>query len=426
MTILLKNVHIIDPRSEWHEKQADVLIADGQITQIAQAIETLAATVIDQPNLYLSAGWFDMRTHACEPGYEHKEDIATLSKVAVAGGFTEIALLPNTKPVVQTKESVLFFAQMAQKLPVQLHAMAAVTLQCEGKDFTEMLDLHQAGAVAFTDGNKPIWHADMLLKALQYLYPINALLITRPEDLHLNRYGQMHEGIMSTALGMKGMPTIAETMAIRRDIELLDYCQLSNERPRLHFSLLSSRQSVELIRQAKQQGLPVSCDVAAHYLALDDSALSEFDTNFKVNPPFRLPADVQALWEGLADGTIDAVVSDHHPHDEESKNLEFDLADFGVVGLETLFAVANTHNKTMSLSALIDKLTIQPRRILRQAIPRIAVGEVANLTLFDPQKQWTVTEKSLRSRAKNSPFLGQTLRGKAVAIIHKNQLTYAE
>ena len=425
MKILIKAAQLIDKTSEWHDKQADVLIEDGVISKIAEGISETADDIISANNLHLSVGWFDMRTHACEPGYEHKEDLATLCRAAAAGGFTEVAILPNTKPVVQTKESIHFFKHFSANQAVTLHPIAAITLHCEGKDFTEMLDLHQAGAVAFSDGDKPLWHPDLLLKSLQYLYPVNGLLMNRPEEIHLTRYGQMHEGIVSTSLGLKGIPAMAEEMVIMRDLKLLEYCNFSNNIPRLHFSLISTRKSVALIRQAKQNGLPVSCDVAAHQLVFDDSALMSFDTKFKVNPPFRSADDVVALWEGLTDGTIDVLVSDHHPHDEESKNLEFDLADFGVIALETAFSAINTYNKAMPLVELVEKLTTQPRRILRQAQARIAVGEVANLTVFDPSQEWVVQEKNLQSRSKHSPFLGQTLKGKAIAIIHRKQVHYA-
>jgi dihydroorotase len=239
----------------------------------------------------------------------------------------------------------------------------------------------------------------------------------------------MNESISSTMLGLKGMPKLAEEMMIRRDLDLLAYVsahaptQGQPAKVALHFSVISSAGSVALIREAKRQGWPVSCDIAAHQIAFDDTALADFDTNLKVNPPFRSQEDIAALWEGLADGTIDAIVSDHNPQDEECKKLEFDLAEFGVIGLETTFAVINTHNPGLPLHQIIEKLTVQPRRILRQPQPRIAEGQAANLTLFDPQKEWIYTEAEIKSKSRNSPFIGAKLKGKAIATMSNNQLT---
>ncbi|MBC7891080.1 MAG: dihydroorotase, partial [Sphingobacteriaceae bacterium] len=363
--------------------------------------------------------------HAKDPGFEAKEDLTTLSRAAAAGGFTEVALLPNTKPVVQTKEGVLYVKRFGEGQLVRLHPMAALTLHTEGQDFTEMLDLHHAGAVAFTDGEHPAWNADLLLKSLQYLAPVGGLVINRPEEPTLAKFGQMHEGHVSTRLGLKGIPPMAEELMIARDLRLLEYLldQPGAARPRLHFALLSSAGAVELVREAKKRGLPVSADVAAQHLALTDEALTNFDTNLKVSPPLRSEADRQALWAGLTDGTIDAIVSDHHPHDVESKHLEFDQADFGAVGLETAFAVANTFNENrLSLEELIEKITVAPRRLLGLKQPVFEEGQAANLTVFDPIAEWTLTEAGLRSRAKNSPFLGVPLNGKAVAVINKGRV----
>jgi dihydroorotase len=360
------------------------------IRQIGEQISTEADEIIEGENLCVSLGWFDMRVHAKDPGYEHKESLYSLEKAALAGGFSEIALLPNTKPTVQTRESVHYLRKSGDI--IKFHPLAAVTLKCEGKDFTEMIDLHHAGAVAFTDGEHPIQNPDIFLKTLQYLSPIGSLLINRPEDSDLTHFGQMHEGSVSTLIGMKGMPQMAEEIMVMRDLKLLEYvvdtpfAEVDTTLPLLHFACISSAESVELIRQAKAKGLPISADVAVHQLCFTEDDLMGFDTNFKVNPPFRTQKDVAALWAGLADGTIDTIVSDHNPQDDESKNLEFDMADFGIIGLETLFGVANTYNVGLSLEDLIDKITIQPRKILRLTVPQIAEGTKANLTVFEPEK----------------------------------------
>lgn len=426
MKILLKSVQIINTGSPHHDSQKDILVENGIIQQIDNQIDTSADEVVQGEDFHVSVGWFDLRVHATEPGYEHRETLASMSQAAQRGGFTEVALLPNTKPTIQTKESVLFLKQSGENQLVSIHPIAAVTLNTEGKDFTEMLDLYYAGAVAFSDGNCPITHPDILLKTLQYLDPVGGLLMNRPEETLLSRYGQMHEGMVSTSLGMKGLPAMAEEIAVMRDLQLLVYTGITSKTPRLHFSLISAAKSVALIREAKQKGLPVSCDVAAHQLVFDDASLVEFDTNLKVNPPFRTRLDIDALWQGLSDGTIDAVVSDHHPHDEEGKNLEFDLAEFGVIGLETSFAALNMFNTSLQLSQLIDKITTQPRRILGKENPKIEVGTMANLTVFSPSQTWTYQQEQIRSKSKNSPFIGQTFQGRAVAILNKGKFAYAQ
>ncbi len=297
--------------------------------------------------------------------------------------------------------------------------MAAITKGAAGVDFTDMIDLHHAGAVAFSDGTHPLQNPDLLLKTLQYLQPIGGLLINQPEETTLTHYGQMHEGVQSTLLGMKGIPALAEEIMVERDLRLLAYVlegdTQSTDAPMLHFSTLSSARSVDLIRQAKTQGLPVSCDVAVHQLVFNDTALASFDTNLKVRPPFRSAADVDALWAGLADGTIDAIVSDHTPQDAESKNLEFDMAEFGIIGLETVFAALMTHNRALPLSVLVDRLSTRPRQILRLPALRLAEGEPAMLTLFDPTQSWTY-DKTL-SKSHNSPFLGKPLTGRVVGTV---------
>ena len=439
MHVLIRSVRVVDVASPVHDQIVDILVDKGLISQIGQDLSAGPdVRVIESENLHVSPGWVDMRVLAQDPGYEHKEDLTSVCRAAAGGGFTDIAVLPNTQPVVDDKGTLGYIRRMAEGQPVNVHVIAAVTKKTAGEDFTEMLDLHHAGAVAFSDGTHPLQNADLLLKTLQYLQPINGLLMNRPEEQMLTRFGQMHEGIQSTRLGLKGMPALAEELSIERDLRLLDYVlggeglragdaghgiegNTPESPPALHFSTISTARSVELIRKAKAAGMPISCDVAVHQLVFDDSALADFDTNLKVNPPFRLPEDVSALWAGLADNTIDALVSDHSPQDAESKHLEFDQAEFGIIGLETLFAVVVTHNRELSLAQLIDKITVQPRRILRLPAQHIAEGQPASLTLFDPTGTWTF--ERTYSKSKNSPFLGQTLTGRVIGTLHRGQLT---
>jgi dihydroorotase len=425
MKTLLKSVKIIDKKSGFNGQVKDILIEEGKISKIADIIEDKADKIIEGNNLHVSIGWIDMRVSPKDPGYESKEDLGSLCKAAAAGGFTKIVTLPNTRPTVQTKESIAYYKGFSKSQVVDILPAAAVTKNCEGKDFTEMLDLYHAGAIAFTDGERPLWNADILLKTLQYLYPIKGLLMNRPEETTLTLFGQMHEGIESTLLGMKGMPSTAEELIVMRDLKLLEYAfsqiQEKETEAVLHFSTISTQRAVELIREAKAKGLPVSCDIAAHQLAFTDVDLKEFDTNFKVNPPFRTKADIEALKGGLADGTIDTIVSDHNPHDEESKNLEFDMADFGIIGLETAFAVANTYSN-LPIEDLIEKMTSKPAKLLRLPEETIQEGVSANLTIFNPVLEWTFSEKNILSKSKNTPFIGHTLRGRVLGVISKNQM----
>ncbi|MES2517587.1 MAG: dihydroorotase [Bacteroidota bacterium] len=421
MKILIRSAKIICKSSDLHGQVKDVFIENGVIRQIGDAIITEADEIIEGENLCVSVGWLDMRVHAKEPGHEYKESLESMELTALAGGFSEIVLLPNTQPVVQTRESVNYLKRAGEK--VKFYPMAAVTLKCEGKDFTEMIDLHEAGAVAFTDGEHPIQNPDIFLKSLQYLTQFGGLLINHPEDTNLTHFGQMHDGSMSTFLGMKGMPQMAEEIMLMRDMKLLEYVMQTpfseafTDKSILHFSCISSAETVNLVRMGKDMGLPISCDVAAHQLCFTENDLLDFDSNFKVNPPFRTQDDVDALWEGLTDGTIDVIVSDHNPQDEESKKLEFDMAEFGIIGLETVFASVNTYNKSISLEDIIEKMTDNPRKILRLKSPELKEGSKANLTIFSPSEEWIYEEKNIVSKSKNSPFIGKKLKGKVIKVI---------
>ncbi len=420
MIIHLPSVRIVDSRSPFNGQHTQVLIENGIVGRLGDPVENWNARAdytLQSKHLCLSPGWVDMRVSAKDPGHEHQEDLFSVREAAAAGGFTEIAVLPNTHPVLQTKEAVAYARSRGGGHAVKVHPLAAVSIDAKGKDLTEMIDLHTAGAIAFTDGLQPVWHSDILVKTLQYLQTFGGLLINRPEDKLLNQFGTMHEGISATMLGLKGMPPLAEELMISRDLNLLRYAG-----GKIHFACLSTAGSVQLVREAKAQGLNVTCDVAAHQMAFDDTALMDFDTNLKVNPPFRGRTDIDALWAGLADGTIDAVVSDHNPLDEESKNLEFDLAEFGIIGLETAFAVFNTHNQRLSLEQLVDKLSHTPRKILNLPVPELKEGNLANFTLFDPDFSWVFTGKQIRSKSRNTPFIGHTFTGKVLGVMNSGKV----
>jgi dihydroorotase len=414
MKILIQSPQIIDINSPFHKKEKNVLINNGRIAEIGDKNYS-ADKVIKAEGMKLSIGWFDLGTYVGDPGLEHKEDLDSVSKAAAAGGFTEIAVLPNTSPAVQTKNEISYITNGNDTRLVQIHALASVTKNNKGEELTEMIDLHEAGAIAFTDGLKTIWHTDILLKSLQYLQKFNGVLIDHPEDTWLNLFGQMHEGLNSTMLGLKGMPRIAEETAVSKNLELLAYAG-----GRLHFARISSGKSADLIRAAKKK-LNASCDIAAYQPLLDDSYLSSFDTNYKVNPPLREKADNDALIRALKDGTIDVLCSGHVPHEEESKKLEFDHADFGMINLQTFAANLVSLSKWVDYDVLIEKVTTAPRTILNVEIPKIEIEAKANLTLFDPDRTWVLDDKTNFSKSKNSPWYGTKLTGKVAAVFNNSK-----
>ncbi|WP_025764793.1 dihydroorotase [Dyadobacter tibetensis] len=427
MQLLFRAAKIYDRESEYNGQTKDILVKDGVIAAIGDHLSCDEAVVYQYEGMNVSPGWFDLRVASRDPGFEHKEDLPSVKRVAARGGFTALLLLPNSEPVVHSKDTIRYLKSAGEQGVVALHVAGAVTRKAEGIDFTEMMDLHQAGAVAFTDGVQAIQNPDLLLKTLLYLMPLDTLLINRPEDGSLALYGQMHEGITSTSIGLKGIPSLAEEMMVIRDLKLLAYAlENRNEHPSgplLHFSLISTAESVELIRDAKSKGLPVSCDIAAHQLAFLDEDMVGFDTNLKVSPPFRSSRDREALRQGLLDGTIDAIVSDHSPQDEESKNLEFDHAEFGMIGLETTFSTALKYGG-LALEDLVDKLSRRPRQILRMPVAGIGEGMEANLTFFDDQSAW-IYDRTL-SKSKNSPFLGKQLQGRVLGVLNRGQIEWFE
>jgi dihydroorotase len=415
MKILIQSATILNAASPFHKKKKNVLIANGRIADIGDK-RFSADRAIDAKGMILSTGWFDLGAFVGDPGFEHREDLESIMRTAASGGFTGLALLPNTQPTVQTKNEISYLTSGNDSRLVQLFALAAITRNNKGEEMTEMIDLHEAGAVAFTDGLKPVWHTDIFHKTLQYLQKFDGLLIDHPEDTWMNFAGQMHEGVNSTMLGLKGMPAIAEELPLTRNIELLQYAG-----GRAHFARLSTAKSIELVRAAKKRGLSITCDVTAYQSLLDDTLLSDFDTNYKVNPPLREKADRDAIIKGLKDGTIDVICSGHVPHDEESKNLEFDLADFGMINLQTFAANLSALSSSVAMEDLIEKVSTAPRTLLGLDVPVIDVDQKANVTLFDPAAEWTLDEKTNLSKAKNSPWFGKKVKGKAVAIFNNSR-----
>lgn len=414
MTILIKKATIIDPSSAHHEQEMDILVEAGKITNIQKNITVDKVEIIKAEQLYVSPGWLDIGVHIGDPGYEHVEDIESVAAAAQAGGYTAIACYPNTYPTVQSKSEVFYLKNNSQHLPVDFYPIGAVSKSCKGEEITEMYDMKSAGAVAFSDGKQAVQNGGLMMRALQYSKGFGGTIINQAYDKTIGGGGQVHEGITSTRLGIKGIPSLAEELMVQRDIYLAEYTQ-----SKLHIANISTQRSVELIRQAKAQGLTISCSVAALNLVYDAQIMETFDTNFKVLPPLRNQTDIDALWAGLQDGTIDCITSNHHPVEEEHKRLEFSYASFGAIGLETAFALVHTHlDGRLSLTELIDKFAIQPRKILDLPIPSIKVGERANISLFSPHQEWTFTRKDIHSKSKNSPLLGKVLQGKVLRTVN--------
>ena len=416
MLLLLKNVRITGGKEE--KAPQDILIRDGVIEAIgAHLPDTKGAEVWDWPNACVSPGWFDAGVQACDPGFEHREDLLSAAQAAAAGGYTAVASFPNTHPAIHSKSEILYVKNKTAASPVTFHPIGAISQGCEGKDLAEMFDMYTAGAIAFSDGRKAVQDAGLLLRALLYAKAFNGLVINEPHHKTIASGGQMHEGLVSTSLGLKGVPALAEEIMVQRDLSLLEYAH-----GRLHLHLLSTAKSVALVRAAKKAGLPVTASVAVANLCFTDEKLAGFDSNWKVLPPLRSRADTDALIEGLRDGTIDFISSNHTPWDEESKNLEFPYADFGMIGLETTFALCRTWlHQELPLPVLIEKLALAPRRIFGIEAPVIQPGARAELTVFDPDAEWVFRENDIRSRSRNTPFVGQTFRGKVLGIIHNRQ-----
>ncbi|MCS7004110.1 MAG: dihydroorotase [Cytophagales bacterium] len=407
MRLLLKNALIVD-LSEQNFLHQDILIEDCIIRRISPHIVERDVQVIQSSDLCVSAGWVDMSARLCEPGFEHIDTIETLCQSAKAGGFTQVVVLPNTSPPLQSKAAIEFVKKSSQNFGVELLPTACATFNAAGEEMCELYDLHRAGAVAFTDGIRALNHPEVIKNILLYIKPFGGLFINRPEERALTRFGQMHEGAISTQLGMNGIPEIAETLPLMRDIALVEYTK-----GKIHFSGISTQNGVQILRQAKAKGLPITADVYVHNLCFTDEALTTFDTNFKLNPPLRTESDRISLWEGIADGTIDAIASGHFPQDIESKRLEFDFAEFGALSLESCFGALLAYKPSwISWQVIVEKLTSGPRKILNLPSPKIAENQPANLTVFDKSFSWQFNLENIFSKSKNSPYIGKNLVGK--------------
>ena len=420
--LLLRNITVIDPGGEQHEAETDILISGTRIARIGQRLPKGEAREVNRPGAHVSLGWVDLRAHFRDPGEEWKEGLLNGLEAAAAGGFTAVAVLPSTEPTLDSRAGIEYLLRKAEGHAVRVLPLGSLTKGLKGEQLAELYDLQQAGALAFTDDQHPVRNARLMLLALQYCRNFDGTVISFAHDADLGAGTMMHEGPMSVRLGMRGLTATAETIALQRDLSLLEYTG-----GRLHVATISTAGSVELIRAAKEKKLKVTCSVAAHNLLLDDGCLRGFDTNYKVLPPLRDREHIDALREGLRDGTIDAVVSDHRPEDVEHKKLEFAQAAFGMIGLETAFAVANTALKGhMSLRRIIERFSHGPRRVLGLPVHHIAEGAPADLTLFDPECDRTFSEDDIVSRSRNTPFIGQHFVGRPLGIVANGKAIIAK
>jgi len=410
MTTLLKNALIIAAHSQHHNTRRDILIQNGKITKIASRISSDNAKVISSDDLHVSIGWMDVGTVGGEPGYEHRETLTTLTAAAASGGYTAIALFPNTLPVVDNKSSVQYIINSTKDHLVDYHPIGAISKAGAGEEITEMIDMKKAGAVAFSDGLKTVSRSGLMLMALQYAKTTDALIIHTPQDNSLSNGNTIHEGEVSTSLGLKGSPVMSESLTLDRDIQLLQY---SDSKLLLHN--LSSKSSVERVTENKDKKLFSS--VSYLNLCLTEDAISNFDSNAKVNPPLRSEDDRQALTKAVSGGKIEIITSNHTPVEGDLKKMEFTYATPGAIGLQTCFSGIITHATKISVLKIVQCLTTNPRKILDIEIPNIEVDEVADLCIFDPSISWIFDDSTNLSKSKNSPFWNQKLKGKVIGVI---------
>ncbi len=423
--ILLKNCRILDPANKL-DKKASLLVEKGKIKAIftsRQKAPVLPKKLLsfDLNGKWVVPGLIDMHVHLREPGEEHKETIETGSRAAAAGGFTAVACMPNTLPVNDCQSVTRLILEKAETAYARVYPVGAISKGSMGETLAEFGEMKKAGAVAVTDDGKPVLDSQLLRRALEYASNHKMLVISHSEDAGLSRNGAMNEGFLSTSMGLKGIPHIAEEIMVYRDIAVAGYTGCN-----LHLAHISTRESVNLIRQAKKRGCPVSAETAPHYFMLTEEAVKDYNTNAKMNPPLRTPEDRAAIIEGLQDGTIDAVATDHAPHSILEKDIEFDRAANGIIGLETALPLAlELHRKGhIDANRLVELLSSNPARILGVKGGSLGIGEAADITVIDPEQRFVFQEQDILSKSKNSPFIGSALQGKAVLTLCGGRITH--
>lgn len=417
MKLLIKQAHIIDPFSPFNGKNTDILIEDGSISKLENNITDKVDKIISADGLHASPGWIDLFANFADPGYEHKETLTSGAAAAAAGGYTDVMVLPNTKPTIHDKAGVEYIKQKSNQLPVNLHPIGAITKNTEGKELAEMYDMRASGAVAFSDGIHCVQSSGLLLKALQYVKAFNGTIIQLPDDKSINPNGLMHEGIVSTQLGLPGKPAMAEELIVARDIKLARYAE-SN----IHFTGVSTKKSLEYIQRGKSNGTGISCSITPYHLFFCDEDTSTYNTQLKVNPPVRNKDEKEALKKAVMDGWVDCFATHHLPQEYDCKVVEFENAKHGMIGLETAYAVITTVLPELSEEKKIQMLAFNPRKIAGLQTPSIVVGNRAAVTLFEPKRKWVFAESMIKSKSKNSPFINKELTGFVTGIVNGSHI----
>ncbi|KPK42293.1 MAG: dihydroorotase [Omnitrophica WOR_2 bacterium SM23_29] len=423
MDILLKGGHIVDPINKV-DSSSDILIKDEKIAKIGKSLKANSARIIDCDGKFVLPGLIDMHTHLRQPGREDEETFLTGSKAALKGGFASVLCMANTNPPVDNKGVVEYIYTESKRMGlINIYAVGAVTKNLEGKELTEIGQIFEAGARALSDDGKPIMNAQLLRCALEYAKMFDLPIISHCEDLNLSKDGVMNEGFISTKLGLRGIPRASEIVMVMRDIELAELTG-----GKVHIAHITTWQAVELIRQAKRKGIKVTCETCPHYFALTEEAVLGFDTNAKVNPPLRTKEDVEAIKKGLSDGTIDVIATDHAPHSEEEKDVEFDSAVFGMVGLETALSLSFAElieKGPLNWKQLVEKMSVIPAKILGlNNKGSLGIGADADVVVFDPKTSWVVEIKKLESKSKNTPFIGKKLDGAVILAVVGGRIRY--
>src|SRR3989338_5449140 len=414
MKTLIKGGHLVDPKNKIDEPM-DVFIEKGRIAQIAKKLSVAADEELDAAGKIVCPGLIDIHVHLRQPGFEYKETIETGLRAAAKGGFTGVCPMPNTNPVADRRSDMEFMIGEARRLSlINLWPVGAVTLKQEGKELTEFGELKKGGAIALSDDGQPVSDSNILRRALEYSKKFDLVIMVHCQDEELFCGGCMNEGFISTKLGLAGIPVESESVEVARNIQLADLTGA-----RLHFCHISSKKSLDLIRQAKKQGSRVTAETCPHYFHLTEESVLHYNTNAKMNPPLRTKQDVDAIKQALKDGTIDVISTDHAPHAESEKDAEFDKAPFGIIGLETSLALSLklVEEKVISLSELVTKMSVTPAQILRLDRGHLSENAFADVTIFDPKIEWVVDKENFESKSKNSPFLGWKLKGCATDVI---------
>lgn len=423
MNLLIKGGRVIDP-SQGLDDTLDVLVEGGVIKEIGKGLKALAgAETIDASGKYVTPGLIDMHVHLRDPGLEYKEDIISGTRAAAAGGFTSVCCMPNTKPVIDNKAVAGYIIDKAKSAGfANVFPIGAITYGMNGERLAEMGELKESGCVAVSDDGKPVVNSELMRRALEYANGMGILVISHAEDLPLVGEGTMNEGFTSTELGLKGIPRVAEEIAIARDVMLAEYSKAP-----IHIAHISTQGSVRIIREAKARGVKVTCETAPHYFTLTDDAVRGYNTNAKMNPPLREAADVAAIKEGLRDGTIDCIATDHAPHHIDEKDVEFNVAMNGIIGLETSLPLSLklVADGILTINQMVEKMTVNPAKILGICRGGLKPGATADITVIDPSKLWTVTEENLASKSKNSPFLGWKVQGASAYTVLEGKVVFS-